>query len=117
LTNWFLIKNCGIAGAAVAWTLRAFLDVGLLFGASFKIYQVLPRLLINNGVFSIVFTLLAVSTMAYSLKIFVNGFPLWVKMLIFTIFFSAFGYFSWKKLLNSSDRKIVLKMIMKREGL
>jgi len=117
LTNWFLIKNFGIAGAAVAWTLRAFLDVGLLFGASFKIYQVLPRLLINNGVFSIVFTLLAVSAMAYSLKIFVNGFPLWVKMLIFAIFFSAFGYFSWKKLLNSSDKKIVLKMIMKREGL
>jgi O-antigen/teichoic acid export membrane protein len=117
VTIWFLIKNCGIAGAAVAWTLRAFLDVSLLFGASFKVYQVLPRLLINNGVFSIVFTLLAVSAMAYSLKIFVNGFSLWVKMLIFTIFFSAFGYFSWKKLLNSSDRKIVLKMIMKREGL
>lgn len=110
-TAWLLIKNFGITGAAVAWTLRAALDVFLLFGASFTLSRGLPRLLLNEKVPSIGFILLIISAMAYGLKIFINDFPIFLQLLIFIIFFALLGYFIWKKLLNIFDRQLILKKL------
>lgn len=46
---WFLLENMGIAGGALAWTLRVALDALLLFGASWKLYNMSPRILAENG--------------------------------------------------------------------
>ncbi len=45
---WILIGEFGIAGAAVAWTIRVALDTVLLFIVTFKIYHISASLLVEE---------------------------------------------------------------------
>lgn len=46
---WFLISKFGIVGAALAWTLRAGLELLLFFGMAWKITRLNPATFIQNG--------------------------------------------------------------------
>ena len=106
ISCWFFVKHIGISGAALAWTLRAFLDAILMFGAVFWLNSVSFRSLLQNGLRR---TLLAVSGLGVFLAI------LWradvsfgAQILASMIAVSVFAIISWTHVLDSRDRNLVL---------
>jgi O-antigen/teichoic acid export membrane protein len=108
---WFSVNQWGIAGAAMAWTFRVALDAILLFGATFKVYQLAPRLLVANGTILASFTLAVLAGTTYGLKILVGDFSLVVQVLLVSGLFCLFVWFSWKKILDASDKEMVFEVM------
>jgi O-antigen/teichoic acid export membrane protein len=108
---WFSVNQWGIAGAAVAWTFRVALDAILLFGATFRVYQLAPRLLVANGTILTGFTLTILAGTTYGLKILVGDFSLVAQALLISGLFCLFAWFSWKKILDTSDKEIIFKAV------
>jgi O-antigen/teichoic acid export membrane protein len=103
---WFLVRHFGIAGAALAWTLKALLDALLVFGAVFWLNSVSLSSLLQNGIRR---TLLAVGTLGASLAILwqVHG-PFPVQVLVAAILVLGFILISWTHVLDSRDRTLLL---------
>ena len=103
---WFLVRHFGIAGAALAWTLKALLDALLVFGAVFWLNSVSFSSLLQNGIRR---TLLAVGTLGASLAILwqVHG-PFPVQVLVAAILVLGFILISWTHVLDSRDRTLLL---------
>jgi O-antigen/teichoic acid export membrane protein len=103
---WFLVRRFGIAGAALAWTLKALLDALLMFGAVFWLNSVSLSSLLQNGIRR---TLLAVTTLAISLAILwqAHG-PFPIQILVAAILLLAFMLVSWTHILDSRDRNLLL---------
>jgi len=110
-TAWLLVSNWGIAGAAAAWTLRVTLDAFLLFGATFKVYKFSPRLFAANGATLASFTLLLLAGMAYGLKSLTGALPLFIQPVSFAVIIGLFAWFVWRKVLDASDKGIILKVV------
>ncbi|HEB36043.1 hypothetical protein LCGC14_1197630 [marine sediment metagenome] len=108
---WFLISQWGIAGAAVAWTLRIALDALLLFGATFKVYRISPRLLASNGTMLACFALVVLAGMSYGLKTLTGTFPLLAQSLLVLGLLALFAVFAWKNILDNSERGALLKVV------
>jgi len=108
---WFLINQWGIAGAAMAWTLRGTLDALLLFGATFKVYRFSPRLLATNGTMLACFALIVLTGASYGLKVLIGTFPLLAQSLLILGLLALFALFAWKSILDNSEREAVLKMV------
>ena len=113
---WLFINQWGIAGAAGAWTFRVTLDAILLFGATFKVYQLAPRLLVANGTMLAGFTLAVLAGTTYGLKILVGGFPLAAQALLVIGLFCLFAWFSWRNILDTSDREMVFRVVKLWKG-
>ena len=103
---WFLVRHVGIAGAALAWTLKALLDALLMFGAVFWLNSVSFSSLLQNGIRR---PLIAVSILGASLAILwqVHG-PFPMQLLVVAILLLAFILVSWTHVLDSRDRNLLL---------
>ena len=110
-TAWLFVSNWGIAGAAAAWTLRVTLDALLLFGATFKVYKFSPRLFAANGATLASFTLLLLAGITYGLKSLTGALPLFIQTISFTVIIGLFAWFVWRKVLDASDKGIILKAV------
>lgn len=108
---WFLVSQWGIAGAAVAWTLRWALDGLLLFGAVFKVYRFSLRLLVNNGVMLACFALMVFATVSYGLKTLAGALPLLVQFLLILGLLALFALFTWKNVLDNLERVAILNVM------
>jgi len=108
---WVLVNHWGITGAAAAWTLRVALDALLLFVAAFKACRLLPRLLVTNGVTLSSFALLLLTGMAYGLKDLAGAFSLFAQSLLFVALFGLFAWAVWQKVMDTSDRNTILRMV------
>jgi O-antigen/teichoic acid export membrane protein len=106
---WLLINHWGIVGAAVAWTIRVTLDAILLYMATFKLCQFLPRLMEIN--FLIILMLLLLLGTSYGLKSLISAFPLFAQLWLFVANLSLFAWFIWKKALDTLEKYLILKMI------
>jgi len=111
---WFSVNQWGIAGAAGAWTFRVALDAILLFRATFKVYQLAPRLLVANGTILTGFTLAVLAGTIYGLKILVGDFSLVTQALLVSGLFCLFAWFSWRNILDTSDKEMVFKVVKLR---
>jgi len=107
---WVLVSNWGIAGAAVAWTLRVALDTFLLFAATFKVYRLSYRLFTATGTTLAGLVLLLLGTIAFGVKALVNTLPLPLQLMPFIAILSLFIWFVWGKVLDTSDRGTILKI-------
>jgi len=107
---WLLVRKLGIAGAALAWTLKALLDAFLMFGAAFWLNSVSMRSLFQNGMRR---TLFAVSALGLSLAVLwrVDG-PLLVQLPIAATLVLAFVLVSWTHVLDSRDRDLLVGTAM-----
>jgi len=103
---WFLVRRFGIAGAALAWTLKALLDALLMFATVFFLNSVSFSSLLRNGLRR---TLIAVSILGLCLAIVwrARG-PLPVQLLVAGILVLGFILVSWTHILDSRDRNLVL---------
>jgi O-antigen/teichoic acid export membrane protein len=108
---WFAVNQWGIAGAAGAWTFRVALDAILLFGATFKVYRLAPRLLVANGTILTGLTLAVLAGTTYWLKILVGDFSLFLQAAFVIGLFCLFAWFSWRNVLDTSDREMIFKVV------
>ena len=108
----FLISRFGIIGAAIAWIIRVTLDTLLLFGATFKIYPLSFNLLTSKEVIRASLGLLIFMCMVYGLKIFMDFFPLVIRILIFLGIFILFFWLSWCFILDVSEKSVISRMVI-----
>jgi O-antigen/teichoic acid export membrane protein len=106
LLLWVLLKHMGIAGAALSWTIRMFLDAFLLFAATAWHKWVSVRSLIGNRLLESAVVLLILGG-ALAFPGLVLG-SLWAKSMVAGFAMTAFEITSWKYLLDSRDRNMVL---------
>ncbi|MEM1989646.1 MAG: flippase [Candidatus Bathyarchaeia archaeon] len=71
--TWFLIKEIGIQGAALAWTLRVGIDAFLLFGVSLKICRIKFRVFVENGLLHSIISTLIFATVLVMLLSLIKG--------------------------------------------
>jgi O-antigen/teichoic acid export membrane protein len=103
---WLLVRRFGIAGAALAWTLRALLDALLMFGTVFLLNSVSFSSLLQNGLRR---SLIAVAILTMSLATVWQwhaSFP--AQLLFATILVFGFVLLSWSYVLDHRDRSLVL---------
>lgn len=108
---WFSLQQWGIAGAAFAWTLRVTLDALLLFVAAIKVHQLSPRLLVANGTLLTGFIFAILAGTAYGLKILVGDISLVIQVLLVIGLFCLFTWFSWRNILDISDRELIFRAV------
>ena len=108
---WVLVSRWGIAGASAAWTLRVGIDALLLFWAAFKVSRFSPRLLAANGTTVASFALVMLAGMAYGLKTLAGALPFFLQSLLIIMLIVSFTWFSWRRVLDASDRGAVLKAV------
>ncbi len=102
----YLLRSMGIAGAALAWTLRVATDAVLIFGAVILLRRVSLRRLVGNGVVRAAITLCSFGALFEILKL--AAVPLWLQGLFAAALLLAFLAAAWKYLLDGSDRSLVL---------
>jgi O-antigen/teichoic acid export membrane protein len=103
---WLLVPTLGAEGAALAWSLRAFVDAVLLFIVSRRLYpaqefryaHVAAALLIGTGALSIG-CLLASAEARFAYGLFILG---------------VFAIYGWKQLLTQHDRVALARAIYRR---
>lgn len=103
---WFLVRRFGIAGAALAWALKALLDALLMFGSVFFLNSLSLSSLLRNGLRR---TLVAVSILGIALAIVwrAHG-PFPIQVLVAAILVLGFILVSWIHILDKRERDLVL---------
>ncbi|MFB3923200.1 MAG: flippase [Terriglobia bacterium] len=102
---WLLVKEWGISGAALAWTLRVGFDALLLFAAAWRLKLAALRSLADNGVGR---SLLAVVTLGVLLLLTLTLAPLLFTRIALTgAFLATFGVATWVLVLDSRDRMFI----------
>ena len=99
---WFLIGRMGIAGAALAWTLRVTLDAVLLFGASWRLRLVNSRSLRENGLLQSIKPLFALALLLVLTELNVSA--ILIRFFLSIILVTLFALFSWRYLLDNRER-------------
>jgi len=99
---WYLLGSMGIAGVALAWTLRATIDAFLLFGASCWLRVVSARTLLQNGILRSIIGL-AIFALAASMSVFFAR-ALEAQVVLAALFLLLFALGSWAFLLDNEDR-------------
>ncbi len=101
---WFLLKHMGLAGAALAWTLRLLLDAVLLFGVALWLkFMSLRSAAIGLGKTALVVLAFGVTL---SLPWLARG-SLLVQSLLATLLVPVFAVVAWSYVLDSKDRSLV----------
>jgi len=113
---WVLVSNYGIAGAAIAWTLRVVLDALLLFIAVVRTRKLGADIFAKNGLTSAIFALLILAGAAYGIKASAASFPLLIQCLLLVLAFCLFGWIVWKIVMDVSDKEVIIGLIRRYGG-
>ncbi len=100
---WLLVKNMGIVGGALAWTIRIMLDTLLLFAASGRFMNL--RFLFDHGLKrGINVVLLLVCALCVPLLLHVT---ILVKAVIAAAILIVFSLASWRFVLDDAEREFI----------
>ena len=99
---WFLISRLGIVGAALGWTLRAGLELGLFLGVSYRLLRLERASFVDNG---LVKGLLAFAFLALTTPAMVSGQPLWIRATVAGLCLLAFALLVWRYVLDATDKR------------
>ena len=100
--GWLLIRQLGVTGAALAWTLRVTVDAALLLAATWRVSGVSPsRLLGDRGgrAVAAVIALAGVAAASYTL-----GSHAEVRYALVLVSLAAFGAGVWRFVLDDTER-------------
>jgi O-antigen/teichoic acid export membrane protein len=103
---WFLVKNMGLPGAALAYTLRALVDTILLFAAARWLKSASFRSFVEIGARR---TLLAIFVLGGSLiaLMLMHG-SLMLRALLASFLMILFGFVTWVYLLDATEKELLL---------
>lgn len=113
---WLLVSHYGINGAAAAWTLRVALDMLLLFWATFRVCDLPIRILESNGAILAGFSLVILAGAGYGVKTIAADFSIYSQFLIMMVMLILFAWIVWGRVLDGSDRGVVIKMVKLKRG-
>jgi O-antigen/teichoic acid export membrane protein len=102
---WFLLKEMGIAGVALAWTLRAGLDTALLFAACSVLKLAPIRALARNGVGRSTAVLAALGVML-AITVHAKAGVL-IQGLLVSLAVVLFAIAAWRYALDGSERNFL----------
>jgi len=108
---WILVSRFGIPGAAGAWTMRVALDAFLLFVAAFKIYEITPDQLAENGAKVAAIGLVTFGCIGFMLRALEHAIPLAFQFLLIVGVLLLFAWAGWKHALDDLDRRAVHKIV------
>lgn len=99
---WFLVRNMGIKGAALAWSFRVGLDAVLLFGASWRLYRMRPRALArNNFLRSVMAVAMLVGALFTARRV---GGAVLIQIVLVAVVIVLFVLLVWRYVLDGTDR-------------
>jgi len=105
---WFLLRPMGIAGAALAWTLRVSADALLLFMAIFWLKIVSWRGFVKNGLQK---SAAAVTSFGILLvPVWMSAQSLWTRAFFAAFLGLAFALVSWAYVLDGKEKRMVLSV-------
>lgn len=113
---WLLVGQWGIAGAALAWTLRATVDAALLFVATFRVCGLSPRLLVTDGVALTSIAVLVAGTVAYGVRRLSSSLPILGQSALFLILVGVCGWLLWRNVLDTREREAIRAMARRWAG-
>lgn len=102
---WFLLKQMGILGAAVAWSLRVTIDAVLLFGAVVICKWVPLRSLFGNGLLKSALLILLFGGLLVLTRLVAS---MWLSGLLAAVLLMGFALAAWKFVLDGTDRSLVV---------
>lgn len=100
---WFLIGRYGIAGAALAWTLRVALDGLLLWAAAWRLNRMSLRIFAENGLLRSVFALSALGGTLLTISFLDNA--LVAQAAHATVLMVSFALAVWAYVLDSTEKR------------
>jgi len=109
-----LVRGMGIAGAALAWSLRIGLDALLLFGASWKLFSFPLSGFVQNGVLRGVVALLMLA--GTLLMVPLLGEAVLTRVAIATTLVAVFALAGWHYVLDMTDRKTLVSAVSQLAG-
>ena len=109
---WFFVSRWGIAGAAAAWTVRAALDALLLLGVACRIQGAPLLALAREGVTRPGIALVGLSGAAYGARAITGNFKPGIQLVFVVGLVGLYAYVAWRLVLDTSDRKAILGVIM-----
>lgn len=112
---WVLVSKLGIAGAALAWTIRVTLDALLLFAAAFRTCRLPPRLFAENGLTRTLFALVGLGGAACTLRVLTGSLPVFAQPLLLIGPFALFAWLVWRRILDGADRGAILGVVRRRQ--
>lgn len=103
---WFLIGKMGIAGAALAWTVRVGVDMILLFGASWWLRLVPRHTLWANGLLQ---SLLGFSVLVavFLFTVMAEGLQILSRVSLAVVLIVCFAVATWYYFFDNEDRSFV----------
>ena len=112
---WILVNNIGIAGAAIAWTLRVGLDALLLFGVSWKLHRMSLRVLLENGLAQGIGAL-SVLTVAALLMMKLLAGAFLAQVAVTAVLVALFAVVAWLYAFDKTDRAHIRSAITQLSG-
>jgi O-antigen/teichoic acid export membrane protein len=111
---WWLITGWGVVGAAVAWTLRAALDLALMGGLAFQAKQLAGGMLARQRVPGTVARLLVIGVMTAAAA----QFPVVLAWRIVAAAGILAGgwWLTWRHGLTADERSAVLRTVRRAPG-
>jgi O-antigen/teichoic acid export membrane protein len=109
---WFFIVKLGMVGAALAWTLRAVMELGLFFIATWRLLKFTPTVFIENGLLRGVVGLLLFVLLS-SAAFFAFGGILVAQSIMAGICLILFASYTWKYIFDSSEQQLLLSTLVR----
>ena len=113
---WFLIGKMGIVGAALAWMLRACLELALFFGLSWKIMSLNWHIFVENGFLRSVMAYSGIIGVGLILVSMLDKFVL-AKGIIILICLLLFSFYIWRYALQDGERQFLSLGIKRLRGI
>lgn len=107
---WFGIREFGILGAALAWTIRAVFDTVLLFLLIPPTFSIPLSTLMRGGIAQSIICLLLLGSSLMLAKTVINGPSLYISTTALLLIFGIL----WKHLVLDKHDKIFLSVVMKK---
>jgi len=102
---WFLVERAGIAGAAVAWSLRQAVDATLLFWFSCRLRRVSFQALITKGILWCAGTLFGLGVILPT--ILTTGHVLLVRLFLSVLVLALFGVIAWSQAVDRREKSAI----------
>lgn len=97
---WFLLEKMGITGAALAWTLRAGLELVLFFGLTYRVMHLRAAVITQNG---LVKSLLTLAGLAAVIAAVIEK-TIFAKAAVAIVALTLFSVIAWRCLLDKAER-------------
>jgi O-antigen/teichoic acid export membrane protein len=106
---WLLIVKMGITGAALAWTLRAGLELILFFGLTYRLMHMRPAVIAENGVMK---SLVTVTGLGVVMAAVVEK-TLVAKGAVVILALTLFSVIAWRYLLDKVEKTTLKEMLLR----